>query len=75
MMLIDSYKKLWPKSHVFSHYYRSGGNRGGTRIDRAYHYGNIVPIEATYKCMAFSDHRCLVIKYRLTNICKKVFRS
>ena len=71
MDLIDSYRKLWPKTQVFSHYYEIGGNWGGTRIDRAYHYGNIVPIEATYKSVAFSDHRCLVIKYRLPDSCKK----
>ena len=72
MDLIDSYRKLWPKTQVFSHYYGIGGNWGGTRIDRAYHYGNIVPIEATYKSVAFSDHRCLVIKYRLPDSCKNL---
>ena len=52
----DSYRFLHPTSETFSRYYETRGSLGATRIDRQYHWGNILPVLAEYKPIAFSDH-------------------
>ena len=53
----DDFRVLHPDESSFSRYYsndRSG--MGATRIDRSYSYGDLVPIDAKYVSVAFSDH-------------------
>ena len=52
----DSFRLLHPSLASFSRYYEARGCSGATRIDRQYHWGDIVPLLAEYKPIAFSDH-------------------
>ena len=52
----DSFRSLHPKSLTFSRYYDIRGVSGASRIDRQYHWGEIVPVSAVYTLIAFSDH-------------------
>ena len=52
----DSFRSLHPKSLSFSRYYDIHGVSGASRIDRQYHWGEIVPVSAVYTPIAFSDH-------------------
>ena len=53
---LDSFRFLHPSSVSFSRYYEARGSPGATRIDRQYHWGNVVPVSAEYTPLAFSDH-------------------
>ena len=57
----DSFRSLYPKVKAFSRYYGDTRGKGATRIDRQYHYGEIVIKEAKYLPIAFSDHHGLVV--------------
>ena len=62
----DSFRKLFPQSESFSRYYDNDRfGEGATRIDRIYHFGELVVREAQYVGVAFSDHLGLVIKFEL----------
>ena len=61
----DSYRYCYPHGKSFSHYYESNTVEGGTRIDRQYHWGNLVILEAKYVGIAFSDHMALIISVKL----------
>ena len=52
----DSFWSLHPTSASFSRYYESRGVSGATRIDRQYHWGDILAVQAEYVPIAFSDH-------------------
>ena len=58
----DSFRSLNPNSSTFSRYYESRGVSGGTRVDRQYHWGSIIPVHANYIPVAFSDHLAHTIK-------------
>ena len=63
----DSFRKLFPLSQCFSRYYDSDRfGEGATRIDRTYHYGDIIVKEAQYVGAAFSDHLSLVTKFAVS---------
>ena len=49
----DSFRSLYPKVEAFSRYYGDTRGKGATRIDRQYHYGEIVIKEAKYLPLAF----------------------
>ena len=49
----DSFRSLYPKVKAFSRYYGDTRGKGATRIDRQYHYGEIVIKEAKYLPLAF----------------------
>ena len=62
----DSFRHLHPSTRNYSHYYsnhRTGA--GATRIDRSYFFGEIVPVEAKYVGVAFSDHMSHIVKILL----------
>ena len=61
----DSFRSLHPLAETFSRYYESQHGEGATRIDREYHWGDMVILEARYVGIAFSDHLALVITVRL----------
>ena len=64
--LSDSFRCLPPDAVVFSRYYSTHDNDiGATRIDRAYHYGDISVKEAEYVEISFSDHHSLIVKVQL----------
>ena len=52
----DSFRFLHPTANSFSRYYEARGSQGAIRIDRQYHWGDVVPILAEYNPIAFSDH-------------------
>ena len=56
----DSYRAIYPAGNCFSHFYFSNGP-GATRIDRSYCYGDLVPVEAEYVPVAFSDHHAYIV--------------
>ena len=63
--LKDSFRYLHPDSEVFSRYYHTQSGEGATRIDREYHWGDMMVLEARYVGIAFSDHLALVVKLKL----------
>ena len=63
--LKDSYRLLHPAVQQFSRYYSLGRGVGATRIDRCYHYGNIIINYAVYHPLAFSDHHAHVVNITL----------
>ena len=58
----DSFRYLHPSSPTLSRYYEERGITGASRIDRQYHWGSIVPIQAEYSSIAFSDHFTHTVK-------------
>ena len=63
---LDSYRQLYPDTQQFSRYYdNSVHGEGASRIDRMYHYGQIIILEAYYVGVAFSDHFSLIIKIKM----------
>ena len=63
---IDSFKQLHPHSQQFSRYYdNSAQGEGASRIDRMYHYGQLLILEAYYVGVAFSDHLTLIVRIKL----------
>ena len=68
---VDSFRSLYPHSKTYSRFYRSaGGEVGGSRIDRSYHWGNITILEAEYISVAFSDHFAYIVKMTFPNMSK-----
>ena len=62
----DDYRFLHPRESSFSRYYsQDRGGFGATRIDRSYSFGDIVPQEASYVSVAFSDHLSHIVSIRL----------
>ena len=61
----DSFRYLHPNTPTFSRYYDSRHGEGATRIDRQYHWGNMVIVEVKYVGLAFSDHHGLIVKIKL----------
>ena len=62
----DSYRSLYPTNTIYSRYYESDRHgEGASRIDRAYHWGGVEVLEASYHSLAFSDHMAHVVKYEL----------
>ena len=62
----DSFRSLHPNSAIYSRYYEhSKHGDGATRIDRQYHWGNMVIMEIRYVGLAFSDHQGLIVKIKL----------
>ena len=60
----DSFRHIYPNLKHFSHYYDRNGE-GATRIDRSYYYGSLIPIDAKYECVSFSDHFSYIVKLQL----------
>ena len=57
----DCYRLLHPKSTTYSHHYNrqmagQGLVQGGSRLDRAYRWGEVQVLDAGYSPVAFSDH-------------------
>ena len=61
----DSFRYLHPSSNTFSRYYVIRGISGARRIDQQYHWGNIIPIEASYFPIAFSDPFAQIVKVKI----------
>ena len=58
----DSYRFLHPDGTCFSRYYSNDRHgAGATRIDRSYCYGDLVPADADYVSVAFSDHLSYIV--------------
>ena len=71
--LTDSFRTLYPLNKIYSRYYSNEFHgEGATRIDRLYHYGEVVVIKAQYQGVAFSDHHCHVIEYKLPDCFSKL---
>ena len=71
---IDSFRQLHPNATEFSRYYdNSVHGEGASRLDRMYHYGNLVVLQARYVGIAFSDHFALIVKLKVPeNLSKSV---
>ena len=69
----DSYRFLHPISPTFSRYYEARGVTGASRIDRQYHWGNIIPTEAEYLPLAFSDHLAHIVKVSVPDQLARMF--
>ena len=52
----DSFRTLYPDSIQFSKYYSNQRSQGASRIDSAYHSGDVDVIIAEYIPVAFSYH-------------------
>ena len=62
----DSYRTLYPRNLVYSHYYHTVQlGEGATRIDRSYSWGNLTVVEARYEPIAFSDHMAYIVRLSL----------
>ena len=61
----DSFRYLHPTIQKFSRYYENSRAYGASRIDRCYHYGNIMVEQAIYVPLAFSDHFAHVVEFLL----------
>ena len=61
----DSYRFLHPNSQVFSHYYGTGSSAGATRIDTAFHWGQLSPTEARYVSVPLSDHFGFIVDVKI----------
>ena len=63
MNLKDSHRCL-SKVQTFSRYYLTNkSGQGATRIDRLYHYGEVIPTSSCYVATSFSDHLAQVVSY------------
>ena len=62
---VDSFRYLNPKSLSYSRYYEARGIAGASRINRQYHWGEVVPTQAEYIPIAFSDHLTHTVKIRV----------
>ena len=62
---VDSFRCLNPKSAIFSRYYVARGCTGASRIDRQYNWGEVVPTQAEYTPIAFSDHLAHTVKIKV----------
>ena len=71
--LKDSYRVLHPNKNVFSRYYSDSRCKGASRLDRQYHFGNVIIKSAQYIPLAFSDHHALVIHMSVPEILNKSF--
>ena len=64
--LKDSYRHLYSQDEIYSRYYSNDRyGDGASRIDRAYHWGNMQVIEAEYISIAFSDHLAHIVTLAL----------
>ena len=63
----DSFKVKVPDVSCYSHYYK----QGATRIDREYHWGEIVIKKAEYIPLAFSDHLGLLTEIEVPFIIER----
>ena len=70
---VDSFRYLNPKSLTYSRYYEARGVTGASRIDRQYHWGEIVPTMAEYSPIAFSDHLTHTVKVKVPNPSARMF--
>ena len=60
----DSFRSLHPRSKAYSRYYKHDRiGEGASRIDKCYHWGDIVVKESKYVSLAFSDHFGLIVSY------------
>ena len=69
----DSFRILHPDIKTYSRYYhhdRTGV--GASRIDRCYHWGELVVGEAKYISLAFSDHLGMVVSFTLPDKMTKI---
>ena len=63
----DCYRLLYPKTTIYSHHYNrqmagQGLVHGGSRLDRAYLWGDVEVLDAQYAPVAFSDHLLHLVK-------------
>ena len=69
----DSFRALHPKAKAFSRYYDDARCQGAIRIDRQYHWGNLIIKEAKYLPLAFSDHHSLIVSVILPDpLCRVI---
>ena len=62
----DSYRDIYPTTLQYSrHMTHAHHGHGATRLDRAYHWGEIKVNQVDYLSISFSDHLSLVTKYKL----------
>ena len=62
----DSYRELYPRTTQYSrHMTHTNHGHGASRLDRAYHWGEIKVNQAEYLSISFSDHLSLVTQYNL----------
>ena len=61
----DSHRSFHPTSTTFSRYYEAKGITGASRIDSQHNWGSIVPIQAEYSSIAFSDHFAYTVKVKV----------
>ena len=71
-VFLDCYS-LNPKSLTYSRYYEARGVTGASRIDRQYHWGEIIPTMAEYSPIAFSDHLTHTVKVKVPNPLARMF--
>ena len=62
----DSFRFLHANDKSFSRFYSNERHGdGATRIDRSYFFGDVVPTEAKYVSVAFSDHLSYIVTLKL----------
>ena len=62
----DSFRELYPRIDQFSrHTTHPHHGHGASRLDRAYHWGELTVRQAEYSSISFSDHLSLVTQYNL----------
>ena len=62
----DSFRELYPRINQYSrHMTHNNHGYGASRLDRAYHWGEITVKQAEYLSISFSDHLSLVTQYKL----------
>jgi len=68
----DSFRSIHSTAKDFSRYYENSRTDGASRIDRCYHFGNLEVKRAFYVPVAFSDHFCHVVEFRLPSPFKHI---
>jgi exonuclease III len=63
----DCFRLIHPKTTTYSHHYNrqmagQGLAQGGSRLDRAYMWGDVRVLDAEYVPVAFSDHMLHLVR-------------
>ena len=68
----DTFRSLHPSKLEYSRFYTHRQISGASRIDRCYHFGELIPITAEYIPVAFSDHFAHIITFEVPDMVRKI---
>ena len=68
----DTFRSLHPSKLEYSRFYTHRQISGASRIDRCYHFGELIPITAEYIPVAFSDHFAHIVTFEVPDMVRKI---